>query len=180
VRIDSGDLGLLATQVREQLDRLGATHTRIVVTSDLDEHAIASLAAAPVDGYGVGTEVATGSGHPTCGFVYKLVAREDERGAMADVAKKSKDKPSLGGRKYALRRLDASGVAEADVIGIGAPPVGDSNDRPLLVPLVAQGEVVGTEPLEAARARHLRSRGELPMRARQLQKGDPAIPTRHL
>jgi nicotinate phosphoribosyltransferase len=180
VRIDSGDLGLLATQVREQLDRLGATHTRIVVTSDLDEHAIASLAAAPVDGYGVGTEVATGSGHPTCGFVYKLVAREDERGAMADVAKKSKDKPSLGGRKYALRRLDASGVAEAEVIGIGAPPVGDSNDRPLLVPLVAQGEVVGTEPLEAARARHLRSRGELPMRARQLQKGDPAIPTRHL
>jgi nicotinate phosphoribosyltransferase len=180
VRIDSGDLGLLATQVREQLDRLGATHTRIVVTSDLDEHAIASLAAAPVDGYGVGTEVATGSGHPTCGFVYKLVAREDDRGAMADVAKKSKDKPSLGGRKYALRRLDASGVAEAEVIGIGAPPVGDSNDRPLLVPLVAQGEVVGTEPLEAARARHLRSRGELPMRARQLQKGDPAIPTRHL
>jgi nicotinate phosphoribosyltransferase len=180
VRIDSGDLGLLATQVREQLDRLGATHTRIVVTSDLDEHAIASLAAAPVDGYGVGTEVATGSGHPTCGFVYKLVAREDDRGAMADVAKKSKDKPSVGGRKYALRRLDASGVAEAEVIGIGAPPAGDSNDRPLLVPLVAEGEAVGTEPLEAARARHLRSRGELPMRARQLQKGEPAIPTRHL
>jgi nicotinate phosphoribosyltransferase len=179
VRIDSGDLGLLATQVREQLDRLGATHTRIVVTSDLDEHAIASLAAAPVDGYGVGTEVATGSGHPTCGFVYKLVTREDDGGAMVDVAKKSKDKPSLGGRKYALRRLDPSGVAEAEVIGIGAPPAGDSNDRSLLVRLVAQGEVVGDEPLEAARARHLRSRGELPMRARQLQKGEPAIPTRH-
>jgi nicotinate phosphoribosyltransferase len=180
VRIDSGDLGALASQVREQLDRLGATRTRIVVTSDLDEHAIAALAAAPVDGYGVGTEVVTGSGHPTCGFVYKLVAREDRRGVMVHVAKKSKDKASVGGRKYALRRLDAAGVAEAEVIGIGAPPAGDTNDRPLLVPLVRQGEVVGRETLQIARERHLRSRDELPLRARQLQKGEPAIPTLHL
>ena len=77
VRIDSGDLGMLAQQVRTQLDGLGATHTRIIVTSDLDEHAIAALAAAPVDGYGVGTSLVTGSGHPTCGFVYKLVARAE-------------------------------------------------------------------------------------------------------
>src|SRR3954469_8189808 len=74
VRIDSGDLTDLASQVREQLDGLGATKTRIVVTSDLDEFAIAGLAAAPVDGYGVGTQVVIGSGQPTCGFVYKLVA----------------------------------------------------------------------------------------------------------
>src|SRR3954447_16070920 len=92
VRIDSGDLGVLAQQVRAQLDDLGATDTRVVVTSDLDEQAIAALAAAPVDGYGVGTELVTGSGHPTCGFVYKLVSREDSRGVMTDVAKKSKDK----------------------------------------------------------------------------------------
>ena len=111
VRIDSGDLGLLAHQVRAQLDALGATRTRIVVTSDLDEHAIAALAAAPVDGYGVGTSLVTGSGHPTCGFVYKLVAREDDDGEMVDVAKKSKDKVSVGGRKFALRRRDAAGVA---------------------------------------------------------------------
>ena len=68
------------TQVRAQLDELGATETRIVVTSDLDEYAIAALGAAPVDGYGVGTELVTGSGHPTCGFVYKLVAREGDDG----------------------------------------------------------------------------------------------------
>jgi nicotinate phosphoribosyltransferase len=179
VRIDSGDLGVLAAQVRAQLDDLGADRTRILVTSDLDEFALASLASAPVDGYGVGTEVVTGSGHPTCGFVYKLVARADDAGAMVDVAKKSKDKISVGGRKYALRRLDADGVAEAEVIGIGSPPTGDANDRPLLVPLVTAGEVVGAEPLPAARDRHLRSREELPLRARQLQKGEPAIPTRH-
>ncbi len=77
VRLDSGDLGELARQVRHQLDGLGATRTRIIVTSDLDEYAIAGLAAAPVDGYGVGTSLVTGSGHPTCGFVYKIVARAD-------------------------------------------------------------------------------------------------------
>jgi nicotinate phosphoribosyltransferase len=179
VRLDSGDLGSLAVEVRRQLDGLGATGTRIVVTSDLDEFAIAALAAAPVDAYGVGTQVVTGSGHPTCGFVYKLVARADDEGAMVDVAKKSKDKVSLGGRKYALRRLDDHGVAEAEIVGIGSPPVGDSNDRPLLVPLVIDGEVVGDEHLDDARSRHHRSRDELPMTAHQLQKGRPAIPTRH-
>jgi nicotinate phosphoribosyltransferase len=80
VRIDSGDLVLLAHQVRRQLDSLGATSTRIIATSDLDEHAIAALAAAPVDGYGVGTSLVTGSGHPTSGFVYKLVSREGPAG----------------------------------------------------------------------------------------------------
>jgi nicotinate phosphoribosyltransferase len=177
VRIDSGDLGVLAGQVRAQLDELGATGTRIVVTSDLDEFAIASLAAAPVDGYGVGTQVVVGSGHPTCGFVYKLVARADDSGTMVDVAKRSKGKVSVGGRKFALRRLDGAGVAEAEVVGIGSLPRGDSNDRELLVPLVSGGEIVGTEPLASARDRHACARDELPLPARQLQKGDPAIPT---
>lgn len=177
VRIDSGDLGVLAERVRAQLDELGATNTRIVVTSDLDEFAIAGLAAAPVDGYGVGTQLVVGSGHPTCGFVYKLVAREDETGEVVGVAKKSKDKVSIGGRKYALRRLSLAGVAEAEVIGIGHPAEGDHNDRALMVPLVTKGEVVGREPLEAARARHLRSRDELPLVARQLSRGEPVIET---
>jgi nicotinate phosphoribosyltransferase len=180
VRIDSGDLGQLAVQVREQLDSLGATGTRIIVTSDLDEHAIAALAVAPVDGYGVGTEVVTGSGHPTCGFVYKLVAREGAAGAMVDVAKKSKDKTSIGGRKYALRRLNAQGVAEAEVIGVGERPRNDGNDRELLVQLVQDGEIVGREDLETVRARHAASRAELPMRAKQLSRGEPVIPTEHV
>jgi nicotinate phosphoribosyltransferase len=180
VRIDSGDLGVLAHEVRAQLDELGATKTRIVVTSDLDEYAIAGLASAPVDGYGVGTQLVTGSGHPTCGFVYKLVAHEDATGRLIGVAKKSKDKASMGGRKYALRRLDEHDVAEAEVVGVGEPPEGDTNDRPLLVQLVADGEVVGREPLDVARVRHQRSRDELPVQARTLQKGDPVIPTMHV
>ena len=180
VRIDSGDLGLLAQQVRDQLDALGATSTRIIVTSDLDEHAIAALAAAPVDGYGVGTSLVTGSGHPTCGFVYKLVSREGADGRMVDVAKKSKDKISIGGRKFALRRRSPRGVAQAEVVGIGAPPVDDGDDRSLIVPLVRDGEVVGRESLATMRERHAASREELPLTARQMSRGEPCIPTEHL
>jgi len=178
VRIDSGDLGVLAREVRAQLDTLGATETRIVVTSDLDEFAIAALASAPVDAYGVGTQLVIGSGHPTCGFVYKLVARADDHGEMVAVAKKSTDKISIGGRKYALRRRSSRGVAEAELIGIGEPPVDDGDDRALLVPLVQGGEIVGREPLEDARARHHASRSELPRAAQQMSKGEPVIPTR--
>nr|WP_245916897.1 nicotinate phosphoribosyltransferase [Nocardioides gansuensis] len=181
VRLDSGDLGVVAEEVRAQLDALGATGTRILVTSDLDEHSIAALAVAPVDGYGVGTQLVTGSGHPTCGFVYKLVAREGDDGTMVSVAKKSQDKISIGGRKYALRRRSTSGVAEAEVVGIGAPPADDGDgDRPLLVPLVSRGEVVGREPLDTARERHALSRAELPRTIQMMSHGEPVIPTEHV
>ena len=178
VRLDSGDLGLLAHQVRAQLDELGAEGTKIVVTSDLDEHAIAALAGAPVDGYGVGTSLVTGSGHPTSGFVYKLVARESEAGRMVDVAKRSTDKVSVGGRKQALRRYDGQGTAEAEVVRAAAPDQPASKrERPLLVSLVEAGEVVGREELTVARERHLAAREELPLEARQLSRGEPVLPT---
>jgi nicotinate phosphoribosyltransferase len=178
VRLDSGDLGVLAHEVRAQLDALGATGTRIVVTSDLDEHAIAALAAAPVDGYGVGTELVTGSGHPTCGFVYKLVARAGDDGEMVSVAKRSTDKGSVGGRKHAARRLDADGVATTEVVGTAA--LDDAHHRQLLVPLVSGGEVVGRTTLDEARAHHLRARAELPRAASKLSRGEPVIETRHV
>jgi nicotinate phosphoribosyltransferase len=183
VRIDSGDLAELAREVRTQLDDLGATSTRIIVTSDLDEFAIAALAAAPVDGYGVGTSLVTGSGHPTCGFVYKLVAtaRSSNRDApLVPVAKKSTDKLSIGGRKYAMRRRDVEGVVRAELIGIGAPPVDDGDDRELLLPLVRAGDVVGAESLAAARDRHRSAVAELPLEAHKLSRGDPAVPTDYL
>ncbi|WP_028638958.1 nicotinate phosphoribosyltransferase [Nocardioides sp. URHA0032] len=177
VRLDSGDLAVQAVQVRALLDSLGASSTRIIVTSDLDEFAIAALAAAPVDGYGVGTQLVTGSGHPTCGFVYKLVARASDSGEMVSVAKRSVDKVSVGGRKYALRRRSADGVAEAEVIGVGRAPTDDGDDRSLLVPLVRSGEIVGRESLDDARARHLAARAELPVAAQQMSRGEPVIPT---
>ncbi|MFF5113402.1 nicotinate phosphoribosyltransferase [Streptosporangium sp. NPDC000509] len=175
VRLDSGDLGQVAHEVREQLDALDAHKTRIIVTGDLDEYAIAALAAAPVDGYGVGTSLVTGSGSPTAALVYKLVAREDAEGVMRPVAKKSVGKPSRGGRKEAFRELDAEGTAAAEVVTVsGEHP---SNARPLQVPLVREGEVVGREKLEESRARHREAVAELPSNAYQLSRGYAAIPT---
>ncbi|WP_235945378.1 nicotinate phosphoribosyltransferase [Metallococcus carri] len=176
VRIDSGDLLQQAQDVRALLDSLGATKTRIVVTSDLDEYAIAALQAGPVDVYGVGTSLVTGSGAPTAGMVYKLVQREDADGQMVGVAKKSKDKQSVGGRKYALRRLE-NGVARAEVIGIGDPAQGDTDDRSLVIPLVRDGQRVENADLQGARARHTASFEELPPAARQMSRGEPVIPT---
>lgn len=183
VRIDSGDLLLVAHRVRQQLDELGATQTKIVVTSDLDEYAIASLAAAPVDAYGVGTQLVTGSGHPTCSMVYKLVARAgsaDPADPLLPVVKKSLGaKTSRGGRKWAARRLDGHGVAEAEVVGTGPVPE-ELADRQLLAELVRGGEVVAREPLEAARERHVAARKGLPMSAIQLSRGEPVIPTEYV
>ncbi len=186
VRLDSGDLTSLAREVRAQLDELGATGTRIVVSSDLDEHAIAALAVAPVDSYGVGTSVVTGSGAPTCGMVYKLVAREGRSGMMEPVEKSSPLKASAGGRKAAARRLDEDGRAEAEVLVGGAdaavaawtPP--HERLRALHVPLVERGTSVGPTGAAAvvtAAARHAASRAELPRGARRLSAGDPALPT---
>ncbi|GGZ22317.1 nicotinate phosphoribosyltransferase [Streptomyces poonensis] len=183
VRIDSGDLLLVAHRVRQQLDELGATETRIVVTSDLDEYAIASLRAAPVDAYGVGTQLVTGSGHPTASMVYKLVARAesaDPQAPLVPVAKKSSGgKTSVGGRKWAARRLDEYGVAEAEVIGTGKVPQ-ELTDRLLQVELIKGGQVVAREPLDVVRDRHAAARAGLPLSATQLSRGEAVIPTEYV
>ncbi len=175
VRIDSGDLAVAAQEVREQLDALGAFNTRILVTSDLDEYAIAALAAAPVDGYGVGTALVTGSGVPTAALVYKLVARETPIGKLEPVAKRSVGKPSRGGRKRAYRVLDDSGHFQTELVSTsGLTPKGGV---PLLHQLVRDGVAVGREPLSEARARHAEAMTHLPKDARHLARGYAAIPT---
>ncbi len=173
VRIDSGDLAVLAEQARAQLDSLGATGTRIVVSGDLDEYALAALAAAPVDGYGVGTSLVTGSGAPTAGLVYKLVEVEGR-----PVAKRSTSKVTQGGRKVAVRRHRPTGTATEEVLGVGAAPPREPGDRPLQVPLVVDGERVPDLPsLEASREHLRRVLVTLPWDGLALSKGDPAIPT---
>ncbi|MFJ4255152.1 nicotinate phosphoribosyltransferase [Microbacterium sp. NPDC090003] len=186
VRIDSGDLPIVAAAVREQLDALGATETRITVTSDLDEYAIAALAASPVDAYGVGTSVVTGSGYPTASMVYKLVARQDAAGSWIGVAKASADKASHGGRKAAFRRIE-DGVATAEQVLVADgfekldAPASAVEGRPLQVTFVDNGEIdsahEGAAGTASAREHHLRVREELPVRALALSKSDPAIPT---
>lgn len=187
VRLDSGDLGVLAHEVRAQLDGLGALRTKITVTSDLDEYAIASLAAAPVDSYGVGTSVVTGSGAPTCGMVYKLVARESRDGSLEPVEKIARGKTSVGGRKAAVRRLGRDGRAVEEVLITGADSAvaswtsDDRSLRPLQVPLVTRGTVdtrwTGPSGVRLATQRHRASRDELPRAARRLSADEAAVPT---
>ncbi|SEL56674.1 nicotinate phosphoribosyltransferase [Blastococcus sp. DSM 46786] len=175
IRLDSGDLPTLATRARELLDELGATGTRVIVTSDLDEYAIAGLLAAPVDGYGVGTSLVTGSGAPTAGMVYKLVERDG-----VPVAKRSEGKNSVGGRKHAVRRHGADGTATAELVS-SAPIEPRTGDRDLVVPLVRDGalcdDVAPPEGLRRARAHHARVREALPAEAWALSRGEPVLET---
>ncbi|MFK4789942.1 nicotinate phosphoribosyltransferase [Microbacterium sp. ZW T5_56] len=186
VRIDSGDLPTVAAEVREQLDALGAVDTRITVTSDLDEYAIAALAVSPVDAYGVGTSVVTGSGYPTASMVYKLVARQGDDGGWVAVAKKSADKASTGGRKAAFRRLErGKATTELVVVSDGFERVETASEHPdaraLQVRLVDHGEIdatfEGPAGTTAAREHHAIVREELPVRGLALSKSDPIIPT---
>jgi len=188
IRIDSGDLPTVAAAARAQLDSLGAVNTTITVTSDLDEYAIAALSGSPVDAFGVGTSVVTGSGAPAAGMVYKLVARRDDSGPWMSVAKTSIGKVSVGGRKNAVRLLDAGGTAREEVILVGSEPSGDVDDaqregveRGLLVPFITDGEVderyVGVAGTQRARAHNASVMQELPIEAFRLGRGEAVIPT---
>ena len=175
VRIDSGDLGVLARAARRQLDGLGAERTRIVLSGDLDEYAIAALRAEPVDAYGVGTSLVTGSGAPTAGMVYKLVEVDGRR-----VEKRSANKQSHGGAKSALRRHRSSGTAVEEVVfprsGPGPEPA--AGDRTLPIPLMRGGTVVERlDDLHAARDRLRQALVSLPWEGLKLSHGEPAIPT---
>ena len=183
VRLDSGDLPIVAARTREQLDTLGAVNTRITVTSDLDEFAIAALAASPVDAYGVGTSVVTGSGSPAAGMVYKLVTRKGDHG-WRSVAKSSENKTSLGGEKLAVRTLE-NGVAVEESVFAGDPEIEDvvdsSDGRALQVSLVREGAIAeeyrGAAGVARARQHCASAIAELPLQAHRLAPGDPVIPT---
>lgn len=189
VRLDSGDLVAGAFKVRKQLDDLGATSTKITVTNDLDEYAIAGLGAAPVDSYGVGTKLVTGSGIPTAALVYKLVAREDEDGKLAAVAKKSAEKSTQGNLKWAGRVLE-NNTATTELL-VTAPDrdtameyLAQHDARPLQQVFVTNGTIdqswVGEDALQRAQQRHLESRNELPYQAWRLSEGEVAIPTEYV
>jgi nicotinate phosphoribosyltransferase len=171
IRIDSGDLSVLAQHSRELLDSLGATETKIVVSGDMDEYSISSLAAEPVDMYGAGTAVVTGSGAPTANLVYKLVEVEGR-----PVVKRSENKATVGGRKTAIRRHKPTGTATEEIIVSQGVPDHQSNDRMLQRSFVVEGEIV--EPPTLAESReHLRQcLISIPWEGLKLSAGDPAIP----
>ncbi|MEH1097872.1 nicotinate phosphoribosyltransferase [Micromonospora sp. CPCC 205561] len=171
VRIDSGDLAVIAQQSRELLDSLGATETKIIVSGDLDEYAIASLAAEPVDMYGAGTAVVTGSGAPTAGLVYKLVEVEGR-----PVVKRSEHKATIGGRKVAVRRHKPTGTATEEVVVPQGVPDPRPNDRLLQHSFLAGGEPVDRPSLDESREHLRQCLISIPWEGLKLSAGDPAIP----
>jgi len=200
IRLDSGDLVAQAGQLRRLLDSLGATGTRITATGDLDEYRVEELAEAPIDGYGIGTRLVTGGGHPAPGFVYKLVEREGDDGLMHPVGKRSQDKATPGAGKSAYRML-VDGRAHAELVLPGEEEVAQfereltaeltSTDaspawqrtelRALQVPLIRNGEVL--DPQRApqlarrARERHAASLAELRLSPEDGPDGPVAVPT---
>ncbi|WP_022881266.1 nicotinate phosphoribosyltransferase [Gryllotalpicola ginsengisoli] len=181
IRLDSGDLPRLVAKARAQLDRLGATDTKITVTNDLDEFTIAALSASPVDAFGVGTSVVTGSGAPAAGMVYKLVAHKDDAGEWVSVAKKSDGKATVGGRKAPIRHLDAAGIATAEVVHVLTQRPPREEGRELLVTLMQDGEAdasyLGHSGVAAARAHRAKAIEELPEEAFKLGADEPVLPT---
>ncbi len=174
IRIDSGDLAVLARESRELLDSLGATKTKIVLSGDLDEFAIAGLSGAPVDVYGVGTSLVTGSGAPTAGMVYKLVEVDGR-----PVAKRSEHKATQGGRKTVVRRHRETGTATEEVlVSQGRPELGPY-DRLLQVPLMRGGKRMESDAtdLGAGRARLVAALRSVPWEGLKLSQGEPALPT---
>ncbi len=175
IRIDSGDLSVLAGQSRQLLDSLGAHDTKIVVSGDLDEHAIAALAAEPVDAYGAGTAVVTGSGAPTAGLVYKLVEVDGR-----PVVKRSENKATVGGRKTAVRRHKPTGTATEEIVVSQGEPEPLPGDRRLQRPFIVGGEPVELPTLEESREHLRRCLISIPWEGLKLSHGEPAIPVIHL
>ena len=179
VRIDSGDLGVMPRKVRQQLDELGAYNTQIIVSSDLDEYAIAGLRGDPVDGFGVGTSVVTGSGAPTASMVYKLVEVDGY-----PVAKRSLNKNSAGGSKRAIRTHRATGTAVEEIIypfRASQPEIGNLTATMLTAELMRDGEIVAGQPtLEESRAYLAHQLVTLPWEGLALSKDEPVISTRYV
>jgi nicotinate phosphoribosyltransferase len=174
VRIDSGNLIELSTQVRAILDEGGLRDTTIFVSGDLDEWRIADIvnAGAPVDGFGVGAALSTASDAPSLGAVYKLV--EIERGgAIVPVRKQSPGKQTHPGRKQVWRVVE-NGEAIKDIIDLAPREGAGSRGRPLLKRVMRNGRrEAAPESLATLRARSRAAIAELPISVRRLRDTDP-------
>ncbi|NNN19164.1 MAG: nicotinate phosphoribosyltransferase [Acidimicrobiaceae bacterium] len=184
IRIDSGDPAKESRTARALLDILGATKTQIVISGDLDEFSINELSHEPIDGFGVGTRLVTGSGAPTANFVYKIVAIDKGHG-LEPVTKLSAAKVTLGGRKFPWRVLDSNGKAVMEYLeSIGSPETSveipeleTKKLRPLQRQIIRDGEPELKTQLKDIRIFHQDSLNELDESARDLASGQSSLDT---
>jgi len=141
VRLDSGNLTELSFQVRDILDKAGLKETQIVVSSDLNEYKIAEMlqAGAPIDAFGVGTDLSTVRDAPALSGVYKLVEQQNPDGSARYMTKNSPGKPTYPGQKQLYRVYDSEGLAQKDIICLlsESPP---EDGTPLLRPVMSKGK----------------------------------------
>jgi nicotinate phosphoribosyltransferase len=166
VRIDSGDFPALSRQVRAILDQAGLPEARIMASGDLDEYRIRDLvsAGAPIDAFGVGTQLATSADAPVLSAIYKMVELEF-RGIQRFTAKYSAGKISLPGSKQIFREPARDVVARSGECGQG---------EALLRPVILGGRLVEPLPdVEQARRRAAESLAKLPPALRQLEVAEP-------
>ena len=167
VRLDSGDIIPLSREVRSILDQAGMPDSKIMVTGDLDEYRIRDIvsAGAPVDIFGVGTELASSADAPSMGTVYKLV-EVDVCGIKRFTAKFSENKATLPGSKQIFR------LPDHDVLGRAAECCAGA--EALLRPVILGGNLIEPLPdVESARARTLASQAKLSAELRSLEDAEP-------
>jgi nicotinate phosphoribosyltransferase len=169
IRLDSGDLAALAVKARQMLDAAGLSSVRIFASGGLDDTVVAALVngGAPIDAFGVGTDLGVSRDAPSLDIAYKLVSY-----AGVDRVKLSPGKLVLPGRKQ-VYRIERDGVATHDVIALAEEP---APGRPLLVPVMKQGQRLpaGGEHLDEARRRAANETERLPSRLRGLSAAQPA------
>ncbi|MFX0022126.1 MAG: nicotinate phosphoribosyltransferase [Candidatus Hermodarchaeota archaeon] len=169
VRIDSGDLIDHAKKVREILDSNGCEEVIIVASSDLNEYKIKEIIDknAPIDVFGVGTELATSRDDPSIAGVYKLI----EYNGIPKI-KISQEKVTYPGIKQVYRIYDSDGLFKKDLLSLNneASP---SNSEPLLIPVMKEGELIIELPnLESIQTFYLENIKKLPSSYKKLEEID--------
>ena len=171
VRIDSGDLGQYARQVRRVLDEGGMRGITIFASSGLDEYALRDLiaAGAPIDGFGVGTCMNTSADAPFLDCAYKLVEY-----AGRPKRKRSEGKATWPGRKQVFRRFGAEGRIAGDALTVEGDP---QEGFPLIEPVMIAGErLKPSPPVGALRNRAREQLASLPERLRSIERTESLTP----
>jgi nicotinate phosphoribosyltransferase len=172
VRLDSGDLGALAREVRQVLDAAGFRETKIFASGDLNERAVAGLVAqgAPIDLFGVGTDLTTVRDAPALGGVYKLVEIQHE-GRRDLKMKLSAEKATYPGHKQVWRQTGPDGRYEGDTVTLIDEPAPAPGATPLLAPILRGGRRV--EPLPSLPELQQQARAAVERLPASLQSLDP-------
>ena len=163
IRIDSGDLDALSREARMILDAADRVQTRIFASGDLDEWSIRRLveAGAPVDAFGVGTELVTSRDAPALSMVYKLVELDGEGRFKRSPGKRTYPSP-----KQIHRRTDADGLFARDLVTLADER---AEGEPLLIPYMKGGRPARALPtLEEIRGRCRDQLARLPEALRPL------------